>query len=437
MKGVFIFFSILFLGFSLHGQRSDTIAIKIYLEDAETSKNVCDAKVTLEGFEIPAIVGKYDKKGKFYYFTEVPKGYNTIMAYHKKYNEKGFQNTEGLPKEIKLQLFDPMNVSYRFESNPYKDSVQVIYIEDPYKFGITSVNDGDYTTFRKYIINEIEKLNLNVELVNPFLEMEKNTNIPLKFRGKLSYCNDFEFCKNANYVKQIEAYPDLRIETKPPIVGYEENKLKPFPIIYTNETILPLLATDSNNDFYCLSTYEEVLYNNGSDFMIPNRETNIIFYVRKKDGKKFKRYNDPIIRKIREINRINTFSVTYRKYYHNSKKGKFYKNSYTKDLDRFNNFKNIDSSKVFFYHTKRFVKYKNRFFFKLFTIKHQQVFGSSCVEPHQYYKNKYKHYKENLRYKYQALEKLEKHKKLVEFDQSIGLGILDKEEIICDSILKN
>lgn len=436
MKSIFSCFSILFLSFVLNGQSTDTIAIKIYLEDAETSKNICDAKVTLEGFEIPAIVGKYDKKGKFYYFIEIPAGYNTVMAYHKKYNEKGFQDTEGLPKELKLQLFDSMNVPYRFESNPYKDSMQRIYIEDPYKFGITSVKAGDYITFRKYIINEIEKLNLKVELVNPFLEMEKNSKIPLKFGGKLACYNDFEFCKNANFVKQVEAYPDLRIETKLPIVGYIENNLQPFPIIDTDETILPLLDTDSNNDFYCRSTYEEILYNNSAHYIIPNRETNVVFYVRKKDGKKFKRYNDPLLKKIREISNINTFSVIYRKYCHNSKKGKFYKNSYTKDLDRFNNFKNIDSSKVFFYHKKRFVTHRNRFFFKLFTVKQELVFGSSCLEPHQYYKDKYEHYKENLSHEYQALEKLEKYKKLVEFDQSIGLGILDKEEIICDSILK-
>ena len=49
------------------------IAIRIYLEDAYSGKNIKDAKVTLEGFEIPEIVGKYDKKGKFYYFTEIPK----------------------------------------------------------------------------------------------------------------------------------------------------------------------------------------------------------------------------------------------------------------------------------------------------------------------------------------------------------------------------
>ena len=64
--------------------------LKVYLTDAETDKNIADAKVTLEGFEIPEIVGKYNKEEKFYYFTEIPKGYNTIMTYHKKYNEKGF-----------------------------------------------------------------------------------------------------------------------------------------------------------------------------------------------------------------------------------------------------------------------------------------------------------------------------------------------------------
>lgn len=104
----------------------ETIAIKIYLEDAETSKNVCDAKVTLEGFEIPEIVGKYDKKGKFYYFTEIPKGYNTVMAYNKKYNKKGFQDVKGLPKKLKLKLYTHYRV--KLENNFYKEDEKKLII---------------------------------------------------------------------------------------------------------------------------------------------------------------------------------------------------------------------------------------------------------------------------------------------------------------------
>ena len=79
-------------------------ALKVYLEDAYNGKNIKDAKVTLEGFEIPPITGKYNKKGKYYYFNVIPKDYNTVMAYHEKYNEKGFQDLNKLTDEIILKL---------------------------------------------------------------------------------------------------------------------------------------------------------------------------------------------------------------------------------------------------------------------------------------------------------------------------------------------
>jgi hypothetical protein len=103
------------LSLCLFSQTKEVHTIKIFLEDAETGLNINDAKVTLEGFEIPAITGKYDIKKKYYYFNQIPAGYNTVMTYHKKYNEKGFQNVSGLPKELKLRLYDPKYVSYRFE----------------------------------------------------------------------------------------------------------------------------------------------------------------------------------------------------------------------------------------------------------------------------------------------------------------------------------
>ena len=102
------------------------IAIKIYLEDAETSKNICDAKVTLEGLEIPEIRGKYDKIGKFYYFTEIPEGYNTVMAYHEKYNEKGFQDVKGLTRNIRLKLYKPYRI--KFGNNFYKEDDKKLVI---------------------------------------------------------------------------------------------------------------------------------------------------------------------------------------------------------------------------------------------------------------------------------------------------------------------
>ncbi|MCC9074118.1 hypothetical protein LNQ49_21245 [Flavobacterium sp. F-65] len=114
MKHVLLFFFSLLSFYSL-AQEKATPQIKIYLEDAETGKNIDDAKVTLEGFEIPAITAKYDQKNNYYYFNEIPSGYNTVMSYHKKYNEKGYQNVAGLPKELKLRLYDPHYVSYSFE----------------------------------------------------------------------------------------------------------------------------------------------------------------------------------------------------------------------------------------------------------------------------------------------------------------------------------
>lgn len=175
MKNVFALYFIL-SSFFVCAQDKEVFAIKIYLEDAETGKNIDDAKVTLEGFEIPAITGKYDKTGKYYYFTKIPVGYNTIMAYHKKYNEKGFQNIEGLPKELKLRLYDPLNVSYSFEkivltkenccnqgkkynyqlepkilkkvknfsAKKSKSTFRYIYAEDPYHIAIISKLDRDH-----------------------------------------------------------------------------------------------------------------------------------------------------------------------------------------------------------------------------------------------------------------------------------------------------
>lgn len=104
-------------------------AIKIYLEDAESGKNIIDAKVTLEGFEIPAITAKYDKEEKAYYFDKIPKGYNTVMSYHEKYNEKGFQNTAGLPKDLKLKLYTPYRVKIPNDSlNYYKEDSSKLII---------------------------------------------------------------------------------------------------------------------------------------------------------------------------------------------------------------------------------------------------------------------------------------------------------------------
>ncbi len=207
------------LSFCVLAQKKEAYAIKIYLEDAETGKNIDDAKVMLEGFEIPAITAKYDKKEKLYYFTKIPSGYNTVMAYHKKYNEKGFQNMEGLPKELKLRLYDPLNVSYSFEkpilsietccnngkSHSYKktpkflkrvehskkkisrNTFRYIYIEDPYHIAVISKHRRD-----QFFNNDtIKKLmeNLSIEETPEDVSWGKYQyyNLFLDFKGNLSF----------------------------------------------------------------------------------------------------------------------------------------------------------------------------------------------------------------------------------------------------------
>jgi len=360
------------------------IAIRIYLEDAYSGKNIKDAKVTLEGFEIPEIVGKYDKKGKFYYFTEIPKGYNTVMAYHKKYNEKGFQDVNGLPKKITLRLFDALNVSYRFDQEPYKSTTQKIYVEDPFKFGIASSNDVGYNAFREYIFKEVEKLDMEVEFINPFLELEKYVKIYQKFRWPVVHLN------------QKEGYPF--IDT--------------FPLVDAEQYILPL--SDGS------STYSRYLNSNGMpiyDF----RYDKVVFYIRKKNGQRFKRYNDPCLKKIRTIKDIQTFSVLYNKYEFQSKKGRFYKNSYSRTLDRYNRFNDIDSSKIFYY-LRVDTDGRNR-----------KKMLSTSVELQYHDFSKF----ESLKKLYESSSKSDRiirNKTIMFLDSAIGLGILDQYERINDSL---
>lgn len=56
-----LYIFILLSSFFALGQKKD-IAIKIYLENAYSGKEIMDARVTLEGFELPEIIGTYDKK---------------------------------------------------------------------------------------------------------------------------------------------------------------------------------------------------------------------------------------------------------------------------------------------------------------------------------------------------------------------------------------
>jgi len=117
------------------------------------------------GFEIPAIKAQYNKKEKYYYFTEIPKNYNTVMVYHKKYNEKGFQDMNGLPKELKFKLHEPLQNYYDFDyetsdEQPNKKFYNY-YVEDPYKIVLRPKVKMNYNDFRNYIYTFIQDNNID------------------------------------------------------------------------------------------------------------------------------------------------------------------------------------------------------------------------------------------------------------------------------------
>jgi hypothetical protein len=281
------------LSFYILAQEKATLAIKIYLEDAETGGNIDDAKVTLEGFEIPAITANYDKKNKYYYFNEIPTGYNTVMSYHKKYNEKGFQNVEGLPKDMKLRLYDPLNVSYDFESYIRVNE----YIEDPYKISISTSDFLEYNVLKDFINQSLKDLQLPVELVNPYWEMNKIENNPYG-------------------TSQKEGYPISNLKENQKIEGGYL-----FPLVGGVSSIFP-------------------------DRSYSNTSKDICFILRKTDGSKFKRFNDPIIKKLKQ-QKIKVFSIVL-----NKKNGRDFTSNFKirdRQNEKFNLKNKIDSSKVFFY----------------------------------------------------------------------------------------
>lgn len=123
MKNIFYIF-IFFCFNAFYGQSGSSILVKIFLEDASTGKKIKDAKVTLEGFQMPEIVGKYNEGESYYYFDSIPKGYNTIMTYHENYNEKGFQSLEALPKVLKFSLWSPYRIRLANDDFNYYKEVQ-------------------------------------------------------------------------------------------------------------------------------------------------------------------------------------------------------------------------------------------------------------------------------------------------------------------------
>ena len=259
--------------------QSTTPALKVYLEDAYTGKNIKDAKVTLEGFEIPEIIGKYDKKGKYYYFDVLPAGYNTVMAYHEKYNEKGFKDVNGLPAELRLQLHDPRGVYYSFEK-PILSS-----IEGKYRIK---------TSYQKKLEKMLDSNELGLSL------------------------------PNFKYLYQEDPY-HIAILTKMNGAEFSNDTIKKTLTKLSLEITLSLRDTTINRVCNCYGTnswgnlyYEkDVDYKDGSVFRgcdnILGWESKYrIFFLNKKSRQKFSRFNSNEIKQLRDLGFV-VMAITYRK----------------------------------------------------------------------------------------------------------------------------
>lgn len=268
---------------------SQETAIKIYLEDGFSHKCVKNAKVTLEGFELPPIIGKYNKKGHFYYFDSIiPNGYNTVMAYHKKYNEKGFQEIGNMPNEILLKLYPEYNTSYDFLESKYRDDIRLekkngnerliqnkgqfkdIYVEDLYKVLIVSMKEGSYRTKRDTIYSIAKQLGLIP--VNPYIP-NGHSNMSLERLYPECLGDEFGYI----YSEWLDENPDCKY--LPIRANYLEDYVDTVP-----GYVLP----------------EEI-----------NRYS--IFIYKKKDGTKFQRFNDPVLKKLVETEGILVYTLVYEK----------------------------------------------------------------------------------------------------------------------------
>lgn len=390
------FLNILFLlTVATFAQNKEKAALKIYLEDTNTQKNIADATVKLEGFEMAPIEGKYDKKGSCYYFTEIPIGYNTIMVYHKKYNEKGFQNNEGLPAELKFRLQDKQKVSYSFLKVPdslYDEKKKKLvknilfkdhYIEDPFKISISPKDPQDYADFKEFINKKIEELNLNIVLVNPYWEKNKIE----------KYLFD---------VVQKEGYPNITASNSKEIEA---------------KYLLPLVSGLNNIDNILFETHYS------------NKMKDVCFIFRKKDGTKFKRFNDPIIRRLK-AEKVNVFSIILNKKNDNVLSVSSSKNDFRirDKLNReFNRKHAVDSSKIFFY-DNNFRNYKKPFC--LFKRKNVQniIYEPSDAKQVPSFLMIKNDDNEIPKYLPHIIHESEAQQKIPLQDKSIGLGILDQYE---------
>ena len=158
MKQLSIFFFTL-LSFCLSAQYKEAHEIKIYLEDAETGKNIADAKVTLEGFEVPAIPGEYDREGKYYYFKNVDYSkYALIYLEHKNKEPQVFNKKKIFPNKLYFELLEKRttietNIDYNEDINiPKGDTIinsihRDVSTVDHYKTLLLLKNSSDLTFF--------------------------------------------------------------------------------------------------------------------------------------------------------------------------------------------------------------------------------------------------------------------------------------------------
>ncbi|KGO88011.1 hypothetical protein Q765_02810 [Flavobacterium rivuli WB 3.3-2 = DSM 21788] len=384
----YLYIIILFLLYSTLNAQERVLEVNVI--SIKTGKVIKDAKVTLEGFEIPAITAQYDKKKKIYYFNEVPKGYNAVMAYHNEYNEKGFQCSSILPGKVTLRLHDKGDVQYRFIT--YKDSLVIdqgkkyitkreSYVEDPYKIAVEPKVAMSYNERRDYINSKIAELNLEIALVNPFYEEHKLQ----------AYGID---------PSQHEGYPALPDITKP------------------EKFILPLKSGRSN------------LFQH----KYPHGQEDICFILRKKDGSKFKRFNDPLIKKLKDYFTVNLIVLSKKNSYmlHENRRNDFMIRDKQNEL--YNKKHQTDSSRIFFYDNQlrnypKTIERRKNSSYQIYEPSDDDNVPIFLLVENNYYKIP-KDYLSEEENEYKKLQDIPVQ------ENSIGLGILDQYEYYYETTKK-
>jgi len=137
-------------------------SLKIYLKDA-AGNSVKGVKVYLQG-DGEQLEANYNSKRRFYFFNQVPNNFHTVLAEHSDYNPKGYQNKEGLPKEVHLELYNPYRVRLPGDDLNY-------YMEDPYQLviGTSNIVADDNTLFDDYI----QQVSNNMDKIAERNELER------------------------------------------------------------------------------------------------------------------------------------------------------------------------------------------------------------------------------------------------------------------------